>query len=194
MEHAEVIVKEWLQKVKKQFTMENILYPVNFGEHGSNYSDIDVLATDTEGNFYDYEVKWAGGPTIGATQNQSTDGISKRFNDDARIQSLKEIGITNIGEVKKILVVPHVYFGVREETKQKKERELIENGVEVVYFDDVIDELMEYSLKTKKDDSTVVRLFRSIALAYPEKFDGFSKVEDSGVVSEKKSNTTSTSI
>jgi len=53
MDVNEEIVKAWLHNCKKQFTIENVPYP----KKGSNYGDIDILAVDANGQFYDYEIK-----------------------------------------------------------------------------------------------------------------------------------------
>ncbi|QRF76159.1 hypothetical protein Thermo_01676 [Thermoplasmatales archaeon] len=178
MEPAEIIVKEWLQKVMKQFTMENILYPVNSGKSGSNYSDIDIFAFDAKDRkFYDYEVKWSSGHAIGATPSQTVGNIVNRFYDDARGEIISEIGISDSRNIQKVLVAPRLYFGTKEETKKKYEQMFKENKIEVKYFEDIIKELMEYSEKSKKDDSIVVRLLRSINYSYPDKSDRYGKIQ-----------------
>ena len=115
MEPAETIVKEWLQNVIKQFTMENIPYAINPGKLGSNYGDIDFLGIDTEGNIYDYEVKWSNGPAVGSTRNASVDGIIANFNNPGRKEVLRKLGID---KVKRILIAPMIFF--REEGRDKE--------------------------------------------------------------------------
>ena len=140
MENAEIIVKEWLQKVKKRFTMENVQYPVNSGKSGSNYGDIDILAFDAkEGKFYDYEVKWSSSPTINGTQKESVKGIIKRFYDEERVKVLSEkIGISDIRNIQKVLIVPQIYFGVGENIRIKYEQEFKDKNISVTYFDNII--------------------------------------------------------
>ncbi len=164
MENAEIIVKEWLQKVKKRFTIENILYQVHSETGDSNYSDIDILAFDAkEGKFYDYEVKWSSSRTINVTQKESVKGIIKRFYGEERVKLLSEkIGISDTRNIQKVFIVPQIYFGVREKKRIKYEQEFKCKNISVTYFDNIINELIEYSRDQKKDDSLVVRLLRSI--------------------------------
>jgi len=145
MEHAEIIVKEWLQKVRKQFTMENILYPVNSGKRGSNYSDIDILSFDAKGEFYDYEVKWSSGHVIGARPSQAATNIVKGFCDDARGEIFSQIGNSDSRNIQKVLVAPRFYFGIKEGTKMKYEQIFKEKKIDVKYFENIINQLMEYS-------------------------------------------------
>ena len=169
MEPAEAIVKEWLQNVKKQFTMENIPYAINPKKLGSNYGDIDFLGVDTKGKFYDYEVKWSNGPAVGSTKNASVDGIIAKFNDSGRKEVLCGLGID---KVERNLIVPKIFFGNKDETRIRHEARIKEEKISIVYFDTVIEDLINHSRSQNKDNSTVIRLIRSVIQYLP----GFQKM------------------
>jgi hypothetical protein len=169
MEPAETVVKEWLQNVKKQFTMKNIPYAINSEKLGRNYGDIDFLGVDTKGKFYDYDVKWSNGPAVGSTKNASVDGIIAKFNDSGRKEVLCGLEIDK-GE--RILIVPKIIFWNKEETRTRREARVREEKISIVYFDTVIDDLINHSKSQNKDNSTVIRLIRSVIQYLP----GFQKM------------------
>ena len=91
MDVNEEIVREWLQLCKKQFTIDNISFKVSGPKGGSNYSNIDLLAIDTEGNYYDYEVKWRSTNSIGATDKETVEGFLEQLFRNERIDTIKSI-------------------------------------------------------------------------------------------------------
>ena len=88
MDVNEEIVKEWLHICKKQFTLENIRFKVYGSKGGSNYSDIDILAVDKDGNYYDYEIKWRSVYSLGATDKESIDAFIKQVLRKERIEKI----------------------------------------------------------------------------------------------------------
>ena len=154
LDHAEVIVKTWLNLCKNQFTMENVHYQYN-----RNWGDIDILAVDVSGNCYDYEIKWSETPAINSTKSQSTQRIIGSMNRPERIAKIHSI-LNGNNSVRRVLIAPKVFFGNTQNTVQKHIDKITKSGIDVQFFDDVIIDLKKTANESTKDDSLVMRLLR----------------------------------
>ncbi|MDN5327913.1 MAG: hypothetical protein PWP03_551 [Candidatus Woesearchaeota archaeon] len=131
MDVNEEIVKEWLHICKKQFTLESIRFKVYGPKGGSNYSDIDILAVDKNGNFCDYEIKWRSVYSLNATDKESIDAFIKQVLRKERIEKIKEI--TGDNPCKHIFITTKQLFG-RSETKRKLiTEEFNKRDIEIIF-------------------------------------------------------------
>lgn len=93
----EEIVVKWLNLCKKQFTIGNIVFKVP-----RNYSDIDILAVDSEGHYYDYEIKWRSAWSIGATDKETIGNLIYQMKRIERVEKIRRI--TGEKDYKKIFI------------------------------------------------------------------------------------------
>ena len=160
MDVNEEIVKEWLHICKKQFTLESIRFKVYGPKGGSNYSDIDILAVDKDGNFYDYEIKWRSVYSLNATDKESIDAFIKQVLRKERIEKIKEI----IGEktCKHIFITTKQLFG-RSETKRKLIiEEFNKRNIKIIFFEDIINELVAHIEIKGRYDSPILQTIRML--------------------------------
>ena len=160
MDVNEEIVKEWLHICKRQFTLESIRFKVYGPKGGSNYSDIDILAVDKNGNFYDYEIKWRSVYSLNATDKESVDAFIKQVLREERIEKINEI----IGDklCKHIFITTKQLFG-RSETKRKLiTEEFNKKDIEIVFFEDVINELVAHIEIKGRYDSPILQTIRML--------------------------------
>ncbi len=158
MNANEEIVKEWLHICKKQFTLENIRFKINNQKKGSNYSDIDILSVDKNGNFYDYEIKWRSTYSLGATDKETVDSFIDQILKRERIEKIKDI----IGnkQCKHIFVTTKIALGKNDEKRNLIIEKFNKRNIEVIFFEDIINELIE-NVKTKGFcDSPVLQIIR----------------------------------
>lgn len=129
-----MIIREWLKVVKKQFTMENIHY-----KRGDKFEDIDILALDIKGNFYEYELNlpFRDGPA-NSTRNDSSSMIDRLFNSD-RLSKLAEY-VKDTGSIEKNLILSKSALGSSQLLGQQEER-FKSKGIKVIYFEDITAEL-----------------------------------------------------
>ena len=155
MDVNEKIVEEWLRLCKQQFTITNIPFKVRGPKGGSNYSNIDILASDTKGYFYDYEVKWRSVYAIGATDKETVKSLIYQIIRPERIQKIKEIiGNKNY---KKILITTKIFFGRK---KEEIIKEFKRNNIDVLFFEDIIPGLVESIGVLGRYDSEVLQIIR----------------------------------
>lgn len=148
----EEIVVKWLNLCKKQFTIENIVFKVP-----RNYSDIDILAVDNEGCYYDYEIKWRSAWSIGATDKETSGNLILQMKREERVEKIRKI----IGkkDYKKIFVTTKQFFG-KEEKRKSIEEEFKKEGIEVIYFEEIIKELSEKIKIKGRYDSPILQTIR----------------------------------
>lgn len=158
MDVNEEIITAWLQLCKEQFVMENITFKVIGPKRGSNYSNIDILAVDKNGKYYDYEIKWRSVYSISATDNETPEKLIYQMNRNERVQKIKEI----IGNKKyeKVFITTHNMFGKKESKRKEFEKLFRKNGIEILYFDDIIPELVNKIEIKGKYDSEVLQTIR----------------------------------
>jgi len=150
MDVNEEVVKQWLHICKKQFTIENIRFKVYGSKGVSNYSDIDILSVDVDGNYYDYEIKWRSVYSIGATDKEELGSLIHKMLRTERIEEIKKI----IGDkpYKKIFITTKQMFGKTVKKRNHFIREFKKKGIEIKFFEDIISELVgKIDLKGRYD-------------------------------------------
>ena len=162
MDVNEEIAKEWLHLCKKQFTLDNIPFKVYGPKGGSNYSNIDLLAVDSENNYYDYEVKWRSVYSLSASDKETPEGFLHQMTRPERIEKIREI----IGErsYKKILITTHHHFGKTEKKKNEFINFFNKHQIEVIFFEDIINELINQIKTNGRYDSPVLQVIRILKL------------------------------
>jgi len=162
MDVNEEIIKEWLHLCKKQFTIENICFKIVGPKGGSNYSDIDLLATDGKGNFYDYEVKWRSVYSVGATDKETIGAYINQMTRRERLKKIQEI----IGDkpVKRIFITTKVHFGKSLKKRQSIEQEFRLANIKIMYFDDIIKELTSFVSTLGRYNSPILQTIRILRL------------------------------
>ncbi|MFH1505993.1 MAG: hypothetical protein ABIE94_03295 [archaeon] len=158
MDVNEEIVVKWLNLCKNQFTISNIQFKTIGPKGGSNYSDIDILAADSDGNYYDYEIKWRSVYSIGATDKETVEAYVHQMRRTERVKKIREV----IGNkpVKKIFVTTRNHFGKKEEKRKLIESRFTKNNISVIYFEEIIKELVEKISVTGRYDSNILQTIR----------------------------------
>lgn len=154
MDVNEEIVVKWLNLCKRQFTIENITFVVPY-----NYSDIDILATDKYGNYYDYEVKWRSAASVGATNKEKISALINQMTRKERQEKIREI----IGDkkYKRIFITTKQFFG-SEKKREVIETEFAKNNIEVIYFEEIIKELVGKIKIKGRYDSPILQTIRML--------------------------------
>jgi hypothetical protein len=160
MDVNEQIINEWLHLCKNCFTITNISFKVYGPKGGSNYSNIDILAVDKDGNFYDYEIKWRSVYAIGATDKETVSSLIKQMIRKERVQKIKEI----IGNkhYQKILVTTKILFGKMEEKRNKIIEAFEKKRIQILFFEDIIPELVKKVKILGRYDSQILQIIRMI--------------------------------
>jgi len=160
MDVNEEIVKQWLHLCKNQFTIDDIRFKVRGSKGGSNYSNIDLFAADTKGNYYDYEIKWRSVYSIGATDKETINGLIGQMTRKERVAKIKEI--IGSGSYKKLFITTHQMFGKRKEKREGFVRAFKANDIGVLFFEDIIDELVAAVNTSGRYDSQVLQTIRML--------------------------------
>jgi len=165
MDTNEKIIEEWLRLCKHQFTIVNIPFKVFGLKGGSNYSNIDIFSVDIDGNFYDYEVKFRSEYSIGATDKETIDSLIFQLSRKERVEKIFEI----IGnkKYKKILITTRIMFGKKQEKIDNFLSIFRKNNIEIIFFEDVINDLIKsVNLKGRYDSQMlqIIRLFKKYNL------------------------------
>ena len=156
----EIIVSNWLKLCKKQFTMENISVKVEGDKGGSNYTDIDILAVDREGNYYNYEIKWRSVFVLPSTDEKHFPGYVKQLK---RLERMKEIKrLTGTTKVKHFFVTTKNHLGKKEEKRQIFIDKFKKECIEVLFFEDIVCELVEVIKINGRYDSEVLQTIRML--------------------------------
>ena len=160
MDVNEEIVVKWLNLCKRQFTIENISFKVFGSKGGSNYSDIDILAVDNKGNYYAYEIKWRSVYVLSMTNQEILKGFINQITRKEREEKIKEI----IGNksYKKIFVTTKGLFGRSESKRKIIENEFTKNNIEVIYFEEIIKELVNKITVNGRYDSPILQTIRML--------------------------------
>jgi hypothetical protein len=154
MDVNEEIVKTWLHVCKKYFTIGNIPFVIK-RKLGSNYGDIDILAVDRKGRFYDYEIKGMIRYSLGKNDYE---WLFDQLVNKEREKKVRSI----IGNkpYQKVLVARRGFFG-GEKKHDKLIKILKQKGVKVEYLDDIVNQLVEIVDKTgPKSDSPALQIIR----------------------------------
>ena len=160
MDVNEKIVNEWLNLCKNRFTIQDIKFKVYGLKGGSNYSNIDILATDGK-NYYDYEVKWTSAYGTPNTENglkELREVVSQIYR-EGRKEKIKEY--TN-GESSQHFVVLSRNRFTKDDSYVKKL--FNENDIIVLYFEDVVKELADKIGLKGRYDSEISQIIRMLKL------------------------------
>ena len=154
MDVNEEIVEKWLNVCKNQFTITNIKFK---GVRG--WPDIDILAVDTNGLYYDYEIKWRSAASIGATDKEKIPSLIHQVLRNERADKIKEI----IGnkKIKHIFITTKHFFG-SEKKRKIVEAEFTRKDIEVLYFEGIIRELVDKVSIKGRYDSPILQTIRML--------------------------------
>lgn len=143
---AEEFVAAWLQLYKKQFIMTNIPYQCKSKKGKRMTKEIDILATDGQNGFADYEVKWRTTNWINASKSERIPAIIDIMTNEYRNKAITEIveGVADsrYHSVRKVLVTPRRHFGKR--VFQKRLDQFESGGVELVWFESILSDMKSY--------------------------------------------------
>lgn len=155
MDTNEKIIEEWLRLCRNQFTIANIPFKVLGPKGGVNYSNIDILSVDIKGNFYDYEVKFRSEYLISATDIKE---YIKQLNRKERVEKIYQI----IGKTKykKIFIATKIMFGKRKEKINSFLSIFEKENIEVLFFEDVIVDLIKAVNLKGRYDSQMLQIIR----------------------------------
>ena len=160
MDVNEQIVNTWLNLCKNQFTITNISFKVFGPKGGSNYSDIDILAVDSNNNYFDYEIKWRSVYSLSATDKETPENILNQISRKERVEKIRSIIGDN--EYKRYLIVAKVFFGKTEKKKKRFINYFNENGIGIIYFEDIIKELIDAVNLKGRYDLEVLQIIRML--------------------------------
>jgi len=160
MDVNEEIIIEWLHNCKQQFTIDSIKFKVYGPKGGSNYSDIDILAVDKNGNYYDYEIKWRSVYSLVATDKEKLKAFINQVIRKERIAKLKEF----IGNksCKHIFITTHQLFGRSEKKRKIITKEFNKRNIEIIFFEDIIKELLDKIEIKGRYDSPILQTIRML--------------------------------
>ena len=160
MDVNEEIIKEWLHLCKGQFTIENITFKVYGKKGGSNYSNIDLLAVDKNGIYYDYEIKWRSVYSLSVTDKETPKAFINQLKRKERIELIKKL----IGKkkYKKVFVTTYTLFGKSLKKREDFIRLFKKEGIEVLFFEDIISELVKKIEIKGRYDSPVLQTIRML--------------------------------
>lgn len=162
MDVNEEIIVEWLHICKNQFTIDNIPFKVYGPKGGSNYSNIDILAADNNNKFYDYEIKWRSVYSLSTTDLEDPEALLHQLS--RRERRARIGGIIGKKAYKKVFITTHQFFGKSVEKRQKFVKFFNKNDVEVKFFEDIIDELVNKIEIKGRYDSPVLQVIRIFKL------------------------------
>ncbi len=158
MEVNEEIIKQWLHICKKQFTLDDVRFKVYGPKGGSNYSNIDLLGVDRYGKYYDYEIKWRSVYSLSATEKEEPDSLINQMTREERVKKIREI----IGNksYSKIFITTYQMFGMGQDKRQKFIKLFKSRNIKVLFFEDVIKELVEAINVNGRYDSQILQTIR----------------------------------
>ncbi|MDP3698906.1 MAG: hypothetical protein Q8R47_04925 [Nanoarchaeota archaeon] len=160
MDVNEEIVKQWLHSCKQQFTIDDIRFKVFGPKGGSNYSNVDLLAVDKAGKYYDYEIKWRSVYSLGATDKETPAALINQMLRKERVEKIKSI----IGRkpYQKIFITTYQMFGRSQEKRDKFVKIFNSNKIQVLFFEEIIKELVSAIDVKGRYDSEVLQTIRMI--------------------------------
>jgi hypothetical protein len=160
MDVNEEIVREWLHLCQSQFTIDDINFKVYGPKGGSNYSNIDLLAVDAQGRYYDYEIKWRSVYSIGATADETPEWLVTQMTRKERVEKIQTI----IGnhDCKRILVTSKTFFGKSVQKRAKHTEFFRSHGIEIVYFEDIVSDLIGKVSLNGRYNSMLLQIVRML--------------------------------
>lgn len=160
MDVNEEIVREWLHLCKNQFTIDNIPFKVWGPKGGSNYSNIDLLATDTNGVYYNYEIKWRSAYSLSGQNKEEIKYFIEQVLNKERLKKIKEI--IGGGPLRHVFVTTYKHFGMGEEKRKRVINEFNKKDIAVLFFEDIIIDLVKRIDTVGRFDSPVLQTIRMI--------------------------------
>jgi hypothetical protein len=156
MDVNEEIIVEWLHLCKQQFTIEDIKFKVPH-----NYSDIDILAVDKNGNYYDYEIKWRSAYSVG--KKSEKEEINEFIYSLLRKERIKRINeIIGNKPVNHIIISTYKHFGKSEDKRKRIIRRFNKKKIKVLFFEDIVPELYAIVKLEGRYDSPVLQTIRML--------------------------------
>ncbi len=146
---SEEIVVEWLQRVRQEYVMKNLRFKVPYG-----WAEIDIFTTDGKGNFTDYEVKWRSAAKIGVTERETFEKLVDNYNREERIQLIKSL----IGSKS----YNRVFLTTQKFLREGDKEEFAKKGIEVVFFEQVLKELIGTVESSGVYDTVVLQVIRML--------------------------------
>ncbi len=156
----EEIVENWLKFCKNQFTMSNIKFKVVGKKGGSNYSDIDILAVDSNGIYHVYEIKWRSKASL--TKSNSDDRLNNIFNQILRKERDKISEIIRNSEYHQYFITTRQYFGKTDVKKDFFTKEFQKRNIGILYFEDILKELIDRIPIKGSYDSAILQTIRML--------------------------------
>ncbi|OLS23106.1 MAG: hypothetical protein HeimC3_26560 [Candidatus Heimdallarchaeota archaeon LC_3] len=160
MDVNEEIVEKWLQLKRNQFTRTNIKFKVIGEKGGSNYSDIDILAVDNDGKYFDYEIKWRSKASLSATNQDKLNNIINQMTRPERMKKIEEM--IGKSEYEKIFVTTKTFLGKSPQKREELTKIFKEKNIEMLFFEDIIKELVEIIDVKGSYDSMVLQIIRML--------------------------------
>ena len=159
MDVNEKIVNSWLQN-KLFFTINSIFY-------GQYHNDIDILAINVKKKeIWDCEVKVRTGTTMISDNDNKQNGFNhfvNTFQSQERKDKLNEY-MDNTFTVKQKFITTKSLFGKTDKNQKKWFYKFKQENIEVIYFDEVMNELYEYAIQTKKSTDEIVQVLRLLQI------------------------------
>ncbi len=155
MDVNEKIVTSWLQN-KCFFTINSIYY-------GQYHNDIDILAVNFKKKIvWDCEVKVRTGSTMISNNDNKQNGFKhfvNTFDDVKRSDKISEY-IDNEYTIIKKFITTKSLFGKTENNQKKWFKEFKDKRIDVIYFDEVMKELSDLSIETKKSTDEIIQVLK----------------------------------
>ena len=156
MDVNEKIVDAWLQH-KGFFTKNSINY-------GQFHNDIDILAVDLKKVIiWDCEVKVRTGSTQISKNHNKQNGFYKfveTFNDPERKKAINNCIGCNGYEISKKFITTKSLFGKSVQNQSKWVSSFEEEGIDVIFFDEIIRDLSKHAKESKKSTNEIVQVLR----------------------------------
>lgn len=164
MDVNEEILEQYLKIVKGWFCMTDISYKVP-----NNYSNIDILAYDPKENlYYDIEVKFRSAFVIPLSSFDTNSEVEKFIHQLTRKERSDKIQELINGQAKKLFVTTYQLFGQNEVKRKEIESKfirLVESKgfkCEIMYFDEIIPELIEHTSIRGRYNTQLMQTIRLI--------------------------------
>lgn len=153
MDVNEQIVKEYFELVKGCLVRNNI-------EYGKHHASIDLLAVDKQGNIFDMEVKWKSAIAIKDSKDRENgfNHFVKQLNDTERDKIIEKL----IGKkpTQKMFITTKHFLSKRKFHYWKGRFE--KENIEVLFFDDIIPNLVNAIHVKGKYESPVLQTIRML--------------------------------
>jgi hypothetical protein len=164
MDVNEEIVEQYLKIVKGWFCMTDIAYKVP-----NNYSNIDILAYNPKENlYYDIEVKFRSAFVIPLSSFDTNSEVEKFIHQLTRKERNEKIQEIINGPLKKMFVTTYQLFGQSVDKRKEIEtrfKSLVESHgfeCEILYFDEIIPELVNQTSKKGRYNTQLMQTIRLI--------------------------------